>query len=163
MDLIEATEDRIVRKIGGQDYTFHFLTAHDRAELLRADLATRQAAWKSRRERLIENMELAKLDGPQRFAQLEDFEDQTPQSVSLMDWIEYVNSPINEVAIFERSLKPAHGEKAGELAKLAIISIEDKAKLCGLVVPKEEKNASKPDNPSGEVSDPNAIPATYGN
>src|SRR5436853_399166 len=41
-DILEATEDRIVRKVLGEDRTFLILTAYDRADLLREDLEQRQ-------------------------------------------------------------------------------------------------------------------------
>jgi hypothetical protein len=159
MDLLEATQTSLTRKVGNEDCTFSFLTAYDRAELLRTDLAERKAAWKAERAELVENLKAAGIEGPQAFQELESYRERCPQSATETDWIMLANDPTREVAIFTASLKPVHGEKAEELAKRARLSLSDKAVICGLSVVAPEKSEAQ------ETTDPNsdtAIPNGYG-
>lgn len=147
MDLLEATHDSIVRKVNGKDCTFRFLSAYDRAELLRADLKRRQEAWKERRQRLIDNLTLSGITGEKMFNELEHFEDQTPTSATIQDWIDFVNDNTNEVAILEASLRHNHGDAAKELSEKATVSMSDRAEICGLKVG-EEKPDPNPEIPA---------------
>jgi hypothetical protein len=154
MDLLEATQPDVKRRIGDTDCTFKLLTAYDRAELLRAVLAERQAAWKAQRAELVENLKLAEITGAQAFTELENFREQSPQSVTEQDWIHYVNDPTKEPAIFTAALRDAHGDKAEGLAKKARLTMGEKAIICGLQVLTPE-----------DAPDPNsqtAIPKSYG-
>jgi hypothetical protein len=155
MDLLEATQPDVKRRIGDTDCTFKLLTAYDRAELLRADLAERQAAWKSQRAELVENLKLAEITGAQAFTELENFRESAPQSVTEQDWIDYVNDPTKEVLILAASLRETHGDKAEGLARRARLSLTEKAIICGLQIIAREQ----------ETTDPNpqtAIPSSYG-
>jgi hypothetical protein len=154
MDLIEATRDRVDRSVNGVACTFKFLTAYDRAELLRQDLVRRQKEWTARRDRLIENLKLSGVTGEQMFTELERFEDQTPQTATIHDWIEFVNDPMNEPTIFESSLRHKHGEDAKQLAKDAVIPLDLKAEICGLQLRGDEPKEK-------ETPDPNQVPAAY--
>jgi hypothetical protein len=151
MDLLEALEDRIVRKIAGKDATFVFLSARDRADLLREDLKQRKAAHKERRDEVLANLTAAGITGEQMFAELETHADNAPSTVTEQDWITFVNDPLNEQAIYSLSLKEVHGDKAEELASKARLTLGDKAKLCGLVV------MTEPAAPEGQP-DPNLNP-----
>jgi hypothetical protein len=156
MDLLEATESELKRKVGREDCTFSLLTAYDRANLLRADLEERRAAHKAQREELLANLKAAEITGAQAFEELESFRERTPQTATETDWIVFVNDPTKEMQLYAASLKPTHGDRSEELAKRARLSLIDKAAICGLsiVTPKDE-----------ETPDPNpqtAIPTSYG-
>jgi hypothetical protein len=143
-DLLEATEDRIVRKISGVDRTFLCLTAYDRADLLRADLTKRQESRVARKQKLIENLKLAGITGEQMFTELEAFDGEYPETASEQDWITFVNDPLNEVSILVRSLN-TYGPEAESIAKKTAITLTDKATLCGLsVMTRSETTAPNP-------------------
>lgn len=161
MDLIEATERSIVRKIDGRECTFSFLTAYDRATLMRGDLLRRREAWQGerqrRRELLIENLKLAGISGEQMFAELEAFEDREPRAATERDWIAYVNALENELDIFAASLRPAHGDEAEALARRACLTLEDKARVCGLEIVDREQPAEPAaggGEPAGQLPPP---------
>ena len=165
MDLLEATEFEIKRHVGGRECTFRFLTANDRAELLRTDLKERQDAWRAERAELIENLKLAGIEGGQMFAELETFRERRPYRATESDWLVFINDPTKEVALFTASLRPVHGDEAETLAKQSRLSMEDKAKICGVAVKQPEESDDAPDDKldDAETPDPNErIPASYG-
>ncbi len=157
MDLLEATESTIKRKVGAQECTFTILNAYDRAELLRPEIQLRDEAVKAEREKLLANLKAAGIEGEQAFTELETFRERSPRGATESDWIDLANDPTKEVAIFTASLRAVHGAQADELAKLARLTLMDKAKLMGLGPKEPEKEGATPDpNPQP------AIPTSYG-
>jgi hypothetical protein len=154
MDLLEATSAELKRKVGDVECTFKQLTAYDRAELLRADLLERQAAWKAQRAELVANLKESGIDGEQMFAELETFRERCPYRATELDWINFCNDPTKEVPIFAASLHDAHGAHAEELARKARITLNDKAQICGLSV--ETKKDDLDPNPMAPT------PTAYG-
>jgi hypothetical protein len=142
MDLLEATSAELKRKVGDVECTFKQLTAYDRAELLRADLLERQAAWKAQRAELVANLKESGIDGEQMFAELETFRERCPYRATELD------------SIFAASLHDAHGAHAEELARKARITLNDKAQICGLSV--ETKKDDLDPNPMAPT------PTAYG-
>jgi hypothetical protein len=151
MDLLEATSAELKRKVGDVECTFKQLTAYDRAELLRADLLERQAAWKAQRAELVANLKESGIDGEQMFAELETFRERCPYRATEQDWILFCNDPTKELLIFAAALHDAHGAHAEELARKARLSLNDKAELCGLSVGGDK-----------EDPDPNPTAPAYG-
>lgn len=151
-DVLKVTETSITRDVAGEKRVFAFLTAYDRAELLRADLEQRQKARAEKKKNLLENLKLAGITGETMFAELENFDAQYPETVNEEDWITLVNSPLAEIDIYTKSLK-AYPE-AEAIAKGARLSIEDKAKICGLSIVTRQAEGTPDPNPS--------TPAVYG-
>jgi hypothetical protein len=157
-DIIEATEDRIVRKVAGTDRTFLIVDAYDRAALLRDDLEQRRSARAARKLKLIENLKLAEIKGEQMYAELESFDDNDPEHVTEQDWITLVNDPMWEVAILTRSLAKTYPDEAEAIAKASRLNLADKARLCGLSVVEQRSKGE-----AEETSDPNpSTPTTLG-
>ena len=150
MDLLEATESEIERNVGGVLRKFVRLDSYDRAELLRADLKRRQDERPARKQKLIENLDLAGISGETKFAELEKFDDEFPTKVTDEDWFRIVNDPLCECAIYEASLKKSYTpEEAAEIAKKTTLDIADKAKLVGLpVITRKADDENPPMAPS---------------
>ncbi len=146
-DLLEATETHVDSTVDGTTRKFLFLCAYDRAEILRADLKRRQEGRDERKKKLVENLKLAGIEKEQMFAELETFDDQYPEEVTEQDWINFVNSPLNDVTILEASLAKTYPDDAPAIAKKARLTLAEKAKVCGLVVASAQ--------PDGDA-DPNA-------
>jgi hypothetical protein len=155
-DLLEATQVQLVEKIGDRDVTFKFLTVYDRAELLRPVYEERKTAWDARRERRIANLKAAEITGEQMYNELENFDDIPPAKPTEQDWIDLVNSPDSDMAVYTRSLLKTYGaDEAEKLARELTPKLSRKAEICGLQI------VNKPDSPAEGGADPNAIPPTY--
>lgn len=152
MDLLEATQDRIIRKVSGEDRTFCYLTARERADLLRADLERRKKEHKERRQEVLDNLTAAGITGEQMFAELEHHADLAPKTVTEQDWIDFVNDVLNEQDILIASLRRVHGADAEKIAEAVNISLSDKAAICGLSVVSAKQGTTDPNQP---------IPASY--
>ena len=147
MDIVTATEDHLVKKVNGGDRKFSFLCAYDRAELLRADLAFRK-------QKLIDNFKLAKIDGEPLLGELERF-DETP--INENTWIKFVGNILNEHSILVASLAKTYPNDAEAIAKSSTITLEEKAKICGLILV-DRKPEGKPE----DTPDPNSkTPTPY--
>jgi hypothetical protein len=145
-DIIEATEDSLTLKVVGEDRTFVFLSAYDRAELLRADR-------KKRRDALAENLKTSGISGVEYFGELQRFDEERSTEDT---WIGFVNDPEREYDIAAVSLKITYNGEAEKIAKRVKLRLADKAKICGLVMTTRETR---------ETTDPNlktAIPPGYG-
>lgn len=148
-DITEATESSLKKLVGAVECTFNYLTAYDRAELLRADLKARRDEWDAGRAQLLADLDASGIEGPQKFTELQAYAENRPLRTSEADWISFVNDPLNEPAICETSLRSTHKD-ASDLAKKARLSLAEKAKICGLALI------------TVEDSDPNPTPPAYG-
>lgn len=140
-DLLEITETEITRHVAGVERKFKLLSGYERAELLRADLAARQELHRQHKAKLVENLKLANMTGPDAFTELEEFDRSYPTGATDVDWEIFVNNALNEVAIYTVSLSGC-GAEAEAVAKQASLSLADKAKICGLTVTKREPPAA---------------------
>lgn len=145
-DILEVTETFITRSVNGKPYKFRFLSAYDRAEMLRADLKRRQDLHAEHREKLIGNLKLSGINGEQMFAELEEFDHSKPTGADENDWIRLVNDVIYGVEIFQRSLSE-YGAEAEAIAKATVLPLSDKAKICGLSVFTQAQGGGSQDPP----------------
>lgn len=147
-DILEVTETQIIRKVAGVDRTFVFLNAYDRAELLRDDLKARQDAHNYRKEKVRDNLKFAGMEKDAIYQELTVFDNDYPESATEEDWINLVNNPLNEIAIYTKSLSKTHEKDAADISKNVSLTLSDKAKICGLtVVNRQEKSETTDPNP----------------